>query len=334
MGETTSRKKTRLLRHDRVIVANELRSALSSWSDRLIALTALVFVLTMVRFALAHKPFLFAATAVAGVATVVGAGVARLIERRMDFHSQDGVLAADALADNARRQYALPIHAVIASIVTICAAIGRPSAVAFAPIGYLIGALVCHVAYAVVHRDAATRGSVSLRTLRRSLQRPLSGVVAAVITILLVLVNRSIDVQQMAAVVALVTAAMALVLTMLDYHVIRFMTESGYSAARIIGLYSRPVSIFLILTVIASTIAADRVLALIVFGVVVVALLFMASRILAYRMYSKRTADTLLTVCGIVCASAVAMPLLLPVLIIVILWQLYPRSVRVTSLLP
>src|SRR5215203_888029 len=99
MGDTTGRKKAGLLRHDRMIVANELRSALSSWSDRLIALAALLIALVAVRSALSQRPLIFAATAVAALATAVGAGAARMIERRVDFHSRVGVLAADALAE-------------------------------------------------------------------------------------------------------------------------------------------------------------------------------------------------------------------------------------------
>ena len=140
MGDTTGRKKAGLLRHDRMIVANELRSALSSWSDRLIALAALLGALVALKSALSHRPFIFAATAVATLATAAGVWAARMIERRVDFHSQDGVLAADALAEDARRHYALAIHALVCAIVTICAVIGRPAAAALAPIGYLVGA--------------------------------------------------------------------------------------------------------------------------------------------------------------------------------------------------
>lgn len=333
MGETTSQKKTRLLKHDRAIVANELRAALSSWSDRLTIVAALLFVLAAVRFALADRPFIFAATAVAGMATVGGAGVARLIERRMDFHSQDGVLAADALADNARRHYALPIHAVVAVIMTACTAIARPTAVAFAPIAYLIGALFQHVAYAVVHRQLSARRSLSLRAVRRVLRRPVTGAFAALPMILLMLLNRSLELSQLVTAIALLTVATALVLTMLDYHAVRFMTECGYTAGRIFGVHARPVLIFLILAAITPMAMSDRYLAPVVFGTVLVALMVMAGRIFAYRVYSKRTADTLITFCGIACVSAIVMPILLPVLIIAILLQLYRQSVRVTSLL-
>lgn len=334
MGSATDKQKSRLLRHDRMIVANELRSALSSWSDRLIALAALVFVLVAVRFALADRSFIFASTAIAGLATAVGAGVARMIARRMDYHAQDGVLAADALADHSLRQYALPIHALVVTIVTACAAIGRPTAAAYAPIGYLVSALICHIAYAVVDREASPRSSLSLRSIRRELHRPIAGVAAAVPTILLMLLMRSVQIQQLVTVIAIVAGATALVLTMLDYHVIRFMTERGYTAGRIFGLHARPVTTFLLLTAITASILSNMFLVLVVFGIVPLALLIMATRILAYRVYAKRTADTVLTICGIACVSTLAVPVLLPGMIIAILWQLHRQSARVTSLLP
>lgn len=321
-----------ILRHDRMIVANELRSALSSWSDRLIALAMVLIAMVAVRSALSHRPFVFVATAVAGIAAAVGAAAARVIERRLDFHSQDGVLAAQALANDARRQYAMPIHALVSGIVTICAVIGRPKAAVLAPVGYLVGACIGHFAGRVVLTGAAPRRSFSARTIRRQLQRPIAGAVAAIPTVLALLL-RSIEPGAMATVAGLLSVVAALVLTTLDYTVIRFMTESGYSAGRIVGIHARSLLIFLILTVPASLALSDGLVVIVVFGVVLAALVFITSRILAYRIFPKRTADTLVSICGIVCLMGVAMPMFLPVVVIAILWQLYRRAVPVTWLL-
>lgn len=333
MAHTTHRTKAGLLRHDRMIVANELRSAFFSWRDKLIALAVLVVALVAVRSALSHRPLIFAATAIAALATATGAATARVIERRLDFHSQDGVLAADALAKDARWHYALPIHALACAIVTVCAVIGRPKAAVLATIGYLIGAGISHVVCRVVLTNATPRRSLSLRAIRHLLQRPISGALAAIPVVLPLLLLRSIEPGQMATVIGLLSATAALLLTMVDHNVVRFMTESGYPAGRIIGIHARSLLIFLILTVPASLALSDRLVAIVIFGVVLAALIFMTSRILAYRIHSKRTADTLVSICGIACLTGVAMPMLLPVVVIAILWQLHRRAVPVTWLL-
>ena len=46
-----------------------------------------------------------------------------------------------------------------------------------------------------------------------------------------------------------------------------------------------------------------------------------------------RSADTLVTICGIACVTGVAMPMLLPVVVIAILWQLHRRAAPETWLL-
>ena len=327
-------KKAGLLRHDRMIVANELGSALSSRSDRLIALAALLIALVAVRSALSHRPFIFAATAIAVLAAAVGAAAARMIERRLDFHSEVGVLAADALAESARRHYALSIQALVCAIVTMCAVIGRPAAAVLAPIGYLIGAGIGHVAWRVLPRGASSRRSSPLRSITRMLQRPTSGALAAIPAVLLQLLLGSIEPGATAAIIAVVSAMAALLLTMLDYNVVRFLTESGYPAGRIIGLHAPSLLVFFILTVVVSLVLFDRLVAIVVFAVVLTALIFMTSRILAYRIHSKRIADTLVSIyAGIVGLTAVVMPMLLPIVVIAILWHLHHRAVQATWLL-
>jgi hypothetical protein len=112
------------------------------------------------------------------------------------------------------------------------------------------------------------------------------------------------------------------------------MTESGYPAGRIIGIHAWSLLIFLILTVFASLVLSDRLVAIVIFGVVLAALIFMTSRILTYRIHSKRTADTLVSVsAGVAFLTGFSMPMLVPVVVIAILWHLHRRSVPATWLL-
>ncbi len=325
--------KTRLLRHDRMIVANELRSALSSWSDRLIVLAILLIALVAMRASLSDRPFTFAATAIAALAAAAGAGAAWLIERRLDFHAQDGVLAADALATDMRRHYALTVHALVCVIVTICAAIGHPAAALLAPAAYLVGAGISHLASHLL-ADASPRRPSLLRAVMPLLRRPIAGALAAVAVVLPQLLLRSMAPGPLAAFIGMLGAGAALLLTMVNYKAVRFMTESGYPAGRIIGLHARPLSIFLVLTVAVSLLLSDRLVAISIAGVVVAALVLMVARILAYRIQSKRTADLLVSICaGVTCLTGIAMPMLLPVVVIAVLWHLHRRSARATWLL-
>ncbi len=334
MEDTTGRRNAGLLRHDGMIVANEMRAALSSWSDWLIALVVVVSALAAARSALSPRPFLFAATAIAALATAVGARAAWMIEGRLAFHAEDGVLAADAWAEPVRWHYALSVHAWVCVVVTICALIGRPTAAVLAPIGYLIGAGMSHVARRVVPTGESPRRSSPFRGIGPRLQRPIAGAVAAVPVVLVLLLFRSIEPERMAILMLPLSAVAALVLTMLDHHVVRFMTESGYSAGRIIGVHARSLLIFLIPTLVASLVWSDRVVTIVIIGVVLTALTFMMSRILAYRIHSKRTADTLVSLgAGLVSLTAFAMPMLLPLVVVAILWRLHRRSRPVTWLL-
>lgn len=286
-----------------------------------------------IRFALSQRPFLFAASAIAAIAAAVGFGAARIVERRLEFHAQDGVLASEALTQNAARHYATPIHALIVAIVTVCAAIGRPAATVFAPIGYLLGASIGHIAWRVVRPNGSPRRSSARRFSARRLQQPISGALAAIPAALPLVLLKSIGHEATATVMGVISALATLVLTAVDDGVVRFMTESGYAAARIIRIHARPVFTFSVITVLASLVAVNTLAAIMVCAVVLAALILMTARILAYRVYPKRAADTLISICGIVVLAGIAVPMLLPVLVFAILWQLYRRAASVTWLL-
>ncbi|MGV3710242.1 MAG: hypothetical protein ACO1Q7_15520 [Gemmatimonas sp.] len=327
------RMKAEPLQHDRMIVANALRFSLSSWSDRLFAPALVVIGLFAIRSALADRPFIFAATAVASIATAAGAGAARLIERRVVFHCQDGVVAAHALAQGARLRYALPIHALVSAILTVCALIGRPAAALLAPVGYLIGAGLGHVVCRQALADTSRRPIVSLRVINRQLQRPIAGACAAALVVLPQLLLPSVEPNAIATTVGILSAVVALLLTMLEYDVIRFMTESGYSSGRIIGIHARPVVIFCCVAVVVSLTISDTLVAIGILGVALAALILLRVRILAYSVHPKRIADTLVSVCGIICFAVITMPMLLPVVAIAIIWKLHRSAASATWLL-
>lgn len=334
MSHSTGRTDGRLLRHDRMIVANELRSAFASWTDRLVALAVILIALAAVRASLSDRPFVLAATAVAALGAVAGAGAAWMIDRRLDFHAQDGVIAADALTDRARRHYILSIHAPVCGMVTLCAGIGRPMAAFLVPLAYLIGAGACHIARRLAIPGGGQPRSSRLRAARRVLQRPISGAVAAIPAVLPLLLLESIDPGPLAAFAGLVSTVAVMLLTMVDYNTVRFMSASGYRSGRIIGIHGRSLLVFIVLSVPAALALSDGLAAIVISGVGIVAFMLMTARILAYRIHSKRAADTAVSICvAVVAFTGFAMPMLLPFVVIAILWHLHRRSAPATWLL-
>lgn len=334
MGDATGRTNTRLLRHDGMIVANELRLVLASWTDRLIALVVILIALAGLHASLSDRPFTFAAVAVAALAAVTGAGATRVIQRRLDFHAYDGIVTVDALTPGERRRYTLSIHAAVCGIMALCVLAGRPATVGLALVGYLVGAGSCHIARRVALGGGSPRLSASLRPVRLFLHRPIAGALAAIPVVLPVLLITSIEPGQMAAFIGLLSAVAALLLTMLDDRVVRFMTLSGYRAGRIIGLHARSLLVFLLLTVPALLALSHGLIAIVVGSIALVALALMTARILAYRVHAKRTADTVVGICTVVaCIAGFAMPMLLPFVVMAILWHLYRRAASATWLL-
>ncbi|HSI16359.1 MAG TPA: hypothetical protein VK980_01215 [Sphingomonas sp.] len=317
-----------------MIVANELRSVLASWTDRLIALAVVLIALFALRSSLSDRPFVFAAVAVAALAAVIGAGAARVIQRRLDFHAYDGVVAVDALTRGEHRLYTLSIHGAVCGIMALCVLAGRPATVGLALIGYLVGAGSCNIARRLVLGRGSPRLSAPLRSVRPFLRRPIAGALAAITVVLPVLLLTSIEPGPMAAFIGLVSAVAALLLTMLDDGVVRFMTVSGYRAGRIIWFHSRSVLAFLLLTVPALLALSHGLIAVVVGSVVLAAQVLMTARILAYRVHAKRTADTVVGICTVVaCIAGFAMPMLLPFVVMAILWHLHRRAAPATWLL-
>ncbi len=333
MADATGWIKARLFRHDRMVVVNELRAGLSAWTDRLIAVAVAMIALVALHSWLSPRPFIVAGLTIAGLAAASGAWGARLIEQRLVFHAYDGIIAADALADRAWRRYAVPIHALLCGIVAFVALIGRPATMGVAIIGYLVGAGCGHIASRIMRRRSGATLSVPLRLDRSLLQRPITGAIAAIPVTLPLLFFSSAATEAMLVLTGVVAGAVALMLTLVDDGAIRFLTLSGYKAGRIIGLHSRSLLVFSLLTVLACLIFSASA-AIVIGSVAVAAFVVMTARILAYRMHAKRTAD-LIVGSGAVAAvlSGVALPLLFPVVVVAILWQLYRRAAPATWLL-
>ncbi|MBY0283989.1 MAG: hypothetical protein K2W81_08500 [Sphingomonas sp.] len=334
MADVTDWINTRLFRHDRMVVVNELRAGLSAWTDRLIAVAVALIALVALHSWLSPRPLIVAGWAIAGLAAASGASGARLIEQRRIFHAYDGIIAADALADRAWRRYAAPIHALLCGIVAFVALIGRPATLGVAIISYLVGAGCGHIASRIMRRRSGATPSAPLRLDRSLLQRPIAGALAAIPVTLPLLFFSSAATEAMLVLTGVIAGAVALMLTLVDDGAIRFMALSGYKVGRIIGLHSRSLLVFSLLTVLACLILSASAAAIVIGCVAVAAFGVMTARILAYRVHAKRSADLIVGIGAVAAVLAgVALPLLLPLVVVAILWQLYRRAAPATWLL-
>lgn len=333
-----ARSASSLFRYDATIVRNEAHAAFPAWTDRLLGLAMLAVALAVPRVALGDRPFIVAAGAVGALALLTGAMTARLIGRRLSFHAYDGVLAADALVPATRRHYGLACHAVALAITALAALIARPALFALAIAGYLAGALLGHLAQEVARRFTTPafvgQRTFDGRTLWRGLERPLAGVAGAIALLLILAVTTRGEAAAAPVLAALVAAITTLALTALDDDVVRFMTLSGHPAWAIIARRARPGLVFAMLAVPICVAMVTPLVAGLVAAVAAAGLLLMATRILAYRIHARRTADLVVGGCAmVVIVSGAAMPMLAPVVAAAILWQLSRRARAVTWLL-
>jgi hypothetical protein len=324
----------KLFEHDALIVVKEIRLALSSWTDRLIAALVVVLGLTGLHQALASRPLLAAAWVVSALAAAIGILTARLLHGRLVFQINDGILAHEALAAGSRRRYLVSCHALAAAALGMAVLTARVGLVAFVLPGYLAGAAAGTLASLL----ATDRGSrlrwFLVATFRRQMQRPVTGILAAVVVLGIAFGGRALETEPRLALVGIATVCAVLILTSVDDAVVRFMTIAGYSAGRIVGARARPALIFLAITTCACLVGSERFEAGIIAAVGVIGLLLMIARILAYRSHPKRAADLVVTIClGVVGVVGVTVPVLSPFAFAAILWQLHRRSRRTTWLL-
>jgi len=320
-----------LVRHDRMIAGNSLRSALSRRGDRLFVGAMAVIALVALHHLLAGRPLPIAIGLVGIASALVGMGLADLVHRRLAFHASDGVLAADALHRDTRRDFGLVLHLAGSALVLRVALIGRPDAALVAPAAYLAGAALGHGVRAVLPRPGARAKDLVPRALQAFLRRPVSGALAAGMLILILPALGAFDVARGAAFAGILGAGAALMLTTVDDAAVRFMTLSGYPAGRIIGRQARPLLLCLALTLPAAVLLSRGMAGLAIAGAGAAALALMAARVLAYRVHDRRIADLVLGLCVVACALAgLTFPPAVPLVVLAILWGLARRSAPAT----
>lgn len=328
------RESHRLLRYDRMIIANELRAAVSTWHDRLIAVVVILIAFAALRSAVPDRPLAILAPLASAAAFLIGFGTETLIRRRLEFHASDGILVIDATRSRQSRRYRASWHLI--ALVSLCAVVllVRTELLPFSLLAYSVGAAIAHIAIRVLNRRHSHVGWRADRAIGSYLQRPMAGLVVALIALSFLLPARAFESEGQVATAAVLTVLAALGLTSLDDAVIRFMTFSGHGGWSIMAFHARRISVFLGIMVPACLMAFPPLVAAALAGAGIAGLALMCLRVLAYRLHSKPMADTIVTICvGAIAITAMAAPMLLPVVAMIIPWQLHRRSAAKTWLL-
>ncbi|WP_394659382.1 hypothetical protein [uncultured Novosphingobium sp.] len=324
----------RLFRQDRLIASNTIRATFAGWHDRVIATLMVLAALAVAHAWVADRPWRVAAWTAFGAGMLIGIGVERLVGGRLAFHAFDGLLAADALHPQTRRRYMTAWHGVGLTLLAVTTLIVRPSLLVISVPAYLAGVLIAGLTGGVRMPKRIAGTARPGWTLRAWLHRPIAGVTAATVLLLLLLPARTLGTNALMAVVGIASMLLTLTLTSVDDAVVRFMTIAGHGSRRIVVHHGKGIATFLAVSVPGCWIILGPVAAGIAAAACVGILLLLTLRILAYRLHTKRFADVLVSIlAGLLALAAYSMPVALPVIALAMLWQLQRRGRTKTWLL-
>ncbi|WP_188053183.1 hypothetical protein [Sphingosinithalassobacter sp. CS137] len=324
----------RLVRQDRLIALNTIRATFAGWHDRAIAALMLLAALAVAHAWFADRPWRVAAWTALGAGTLIGTGAGRLVEGRLAFHAFDGLLAADALHPQTRRRYMTAWHGVGLTLLAVTTLVVRPSLLVVSVPAYLAGVLIAGLTGGVRMPKRIVGMARPGRTLRAWSHRPIAGVAAATVLLLLLLPARTLGTNALMAVVGIASVLLTLTLTSIDDAIVRFMTVAGHGSRRIIVRHAKGMASFLAITVPGCWAWLGPIAGGIVVATGGAMLLLLTLRVLAYRLHTKRFADFLVSIlAGLLMLVAYSMPVALPVLALAMLWQLQRRGRTKTWLL-
>lgn len=331
---STDLKAQRLIRQDRLILSSIIRATFAGWHDRVIAASMLVAAFAAVHAWFLDHPWMIAAWTALAAGVMIGSGAGRLVRIRLAFHAFDGLLATDALHPQPRRRYMAAWHGVGMTLLAVTTLIVRPSLLVVSVPGYVAGVMIAGLTGGVRMPKWIAGTARPGWTLRAWSHRPIAGVAAATIQLLLLLPARTLGTNALMAVVGIATVLLALTLTSVDDAVVRFMTVAGHGAQCIFVHHGKGISTFLAVSVPGCWIMLGPVVAGIAAAACVAMLLLLTLRVLAYRLHTKRFADFLVSMlAGLLMLVAYSMPVALPILAIAMLWQLQRRGQAKTWLL-
>lgn len=333
MEDAEPARRGKLFRYDLRISANAVKRAITRWHDKAIAAAVLLIFIAALRSWFRPLEWQTAAWIAVGLGLLVGIGSGGAIRARLESHSADGPLAAEALSTGSRRRHAMTCHLAALALLAIVSILVRPSLLAFTSGGYFAGAVIAQAAalpgLLAMIPDRPSRDM--FRMVRSWLREPRAGAWAAAVLIasLVVLQQSAPSPSAVWAGSAILAALLVLALTMVDDHVIRFMAAAGYGSWKSVWRHVRGLTLFMAISIPACTLGFGLAAGAIVACVGVGGFLLLVLRVLAYRVHGKRLADLWLSaVAGLFVLAASATPFLLPPIFALLLWHMQRQASR------
>ncbi|MGR6328459.1 hypothetical protein ACU5AX_05300 [Sphingomonas sp. XXL09] len=295
----------------------------------------LVFVLALARHALLDQPAERARWIAIGAAGAAAWGMERLVAERLRFHDADGVLAALSLDRIGRVHYRLRCYGVALLTIVLAMLVIRSDLVMTAAPAYL-GFAAAGVAVARYRVRPWHGGGMTPRQAFASLsRRPLAGLAAATLLLVVLLVVRPADAGAQLVETGVVTLGLAASLTAIDPAVVRYMAMAGHGLGTVLRRQLPAALVFLCLSPLAAGLAIGLSAGIVAALTASVLLLILTLRIQAYRLYRRRQADMLVAVLiGVVALVAVMVPFAAPVVALISLWRMSRGAARQLWMIP
>jgi len=322
-----------LVRYDARIVANALRATFARWRDRLLAALLLLLLLAGVheRGGALSSPYDLVAAGV--VAALISLLISRLTVARLAWHGADGVLAAQALSTRSRVRYALAAQGAGLALLAPLVLAAKPMPLAVAVPVYALAVLL---GFGVPGGGERRAGRIAwMRHLREFARDWRAGCAAAALLLLsLALLAPIADRTTIAAIAGSEALLFGLALTLLDPERVRFLVQAGRGPGALLIAHGAALSAFAPIAALG-TVAIDPVAATAVALVSLALFLMLAIRLFSYAVFAKRPAELLIAaVIGVLVLIGYAMPLLVPVAALALLWHLGRRAEARRWLLP
>ncbi|MBY8826743.1 hypothetical protein [Hephaestia mangrovi] len=283
----------RAIYHDLLVARRETAAALAGWSDRLLVLAGLALIVAGTRQATADAPI----RAIEGIALLIGGAIGlecgRLAARRLSFHRDAYLFAADVLSRAGGWRYRLGVGSVVALVVASTAVVIDRRAAFPALAGATAG-----LALAFANQRAGARLTGSVRPSTDLLRHGVGATGALAIATLPLWWPTA-----PAWVPALPIAAIVAMMSPADAEVVRFEARIGRRPLTALVRLRRAALWLIGLTLIEAIVegpAAAGIAALI--GLIL--LWWAALRLLAWRMAGRRSGE--LIVMALAAASGVA----------------------------
>lgn len=316
-----------LFAYDRRLAANALRNSAAGLRDRLTIVAAALIGGGVLHAWFVDRSWRAAIAVAAAGGALAGLAVGRWVTARLRYHATDGALAANALVTGSARHYAAMWYLVGAALLVVVALIARPSlAIASMP-GYAAGALASFVTSRV--RISFVPGvRVSGRGVSALLRDRRGGLAAAASLLILLTLGASLVPPIAVPIVAFIAAGvLVLAVTTVDDALVRFMAIAGFGNWATIGRHLRGAATLLAIGAPVVAIGFGGPAGAGVAAAALLGMVLLVVRVLAYRRYPRRAADTLIVaLIGVVALTGVAAPILLPLLLALIVWALHRRA--------